>query len=99
MTSLTLSGARSSGPRRSLWPLRRSTTISLLSTLLFLAVWQIAPALGLVNVRFTSQPSAVLGAALAELPTANFARHAWVSLKEFAAGFALFLWRHHTAGN
>lgn len=71
------------------WPLRRSATISLLSVALFFVLWQVAPAMGWVNGRFTSQPSIVLAAALNEIPTAAFWGHASISLIEFFLGFAL----------
>ncbi|PTW59398.1 NitT/TauT family transport system permease protein [Breoghania corrubedonensis] len=73
------------------WPLRRSTTISLLSVLIFLALWQTVPALGLMNARYTSQPSAVAIAFAQMLGEASFYGHAWVSLQEFVLGFVLAL--------
>jgi NitT/TauT family transport system permease protein len=63
----------------------------ILSVVAFFALWQIAPALGWVNERFTSQPSQVLAAALSEIPTREFLMHARVSLAEFFLGFGLAL--------
>lgn len=71
------------------WPLARSATISLLSVLVLFALWQIAPALGWVNGRFTSQPSIVLAEAWREILSAAFWGHARISLIEFFIGFAL----------
>ena len=83
---------RGAGPGARLrWPFRRSTTISLLSVLVFLALWQMVPALGLMNVRYTSQPSEVATAFVEMLGEAPFYGHAWVSLQEFVLGFALAL--------
>lgn len=73
------------------WPLSRATTISILSVLAFFAAWQIAPELGLINGRFTSQPSKVFVAFVEVLSGPDFYYHAWVSLQEFVAGFALAL--------
>ncbi|WEX10783.1 ABC transporter permease [Chelativorans sp. AA-79] len=73
------------------FPLSRSTTISCLSVLLFFVVWQVAPELGLVNGRFTSQPTKVAVAALEVFASDDFFYHARISLTEFALGFALAL--------
>ena len=73
------------------WPLSRRTTISLLAVLVFLAVWQVVPGLGWVNVQFTSQPSSVAVAAIEVFRTDDFLFHAGVSLTEFCLGFALAL--------
>lgn len=74
-----------------IWPLSRSTTISILAVLSFFAAWQIAPELGLVNGRFTSQPSRVLVALIETLGSARFYDNAYISLVEFVLGFALAL--------
>lgn len=71
------------------WPISRATTISVLAVLAFFVVWQAAPALGLVDGQFTSQPSRVAVAAIEVLRTDHFFFHAGVSLSEFFLGFAL----------
>jgi len=73
------------------WPLSRSTTISILAVVTFFVLWQVAPALGLVNGRFTSQPSKVIIAAIEVFRTDNFLFHARISLTEFVLGFSLAL--------
>lgn len=73
------------------WPFSRSTIISMLSVLVFFVAWQIAPELGLVNGRFTSQPSRVFVAAIDVLTSEKFYGHARVSLIEFVFGFSLAL--------
>lgn len=78
-------------PARPVWPIGRSATISLVSVLVFFALWEIAPALGWVNGRFVSRPSLVFAAGWSELGSAAFWIHAWVSLTEFGLGFALAL--------
>jgi sulfonate transport system permease protein len=72
-------------------PVSRSALIGTGSVLLFFAMWQLAPELGLVNGRFTSQPSAVAFALIDVLRSDNFLHHASISLQEFIAGFALSL--------
>jgi sulfonate transport system permease protein len=72
-------------------PSKRSTLISVLAVVFFLVLWQVAPMLGWVNGRFTSQPTLVLQAALEVFRTDNFLYHARISLTEFALGFALAL--------
>lgn len=73
------------------WPISRSATISISSVLIFFIIWQIAPALGLVNSRFTSQPSKVLAAGWIELGTSQFWWHARISFIEFSLGLGLSL--------
>jgi ABC-type nitrate/sulfonate/bicarbonate transport system permease component len=89
----TVSGtARSPAARPAVhWPLSRSTTVSIVAVLVFLALWQLAPAYGLVNGRLTSQPSGVLAAGFDAISNGSFWFHARVSLVEFVFGFALAL--------
>ena len=56
-------------------PLPRSATISCLSVLIFFVLWQIAPELGLVNGRFTSQPTQVAVAAFEVFTTDEIISH------------------------
>ena len=72
-----------------LWPLSRRATISTLSVLAFFAAWQLVPALGLVNVQFTSQPTSVIVALIDVIRNDNFLYNARISLIEFGLGFAL----------
>ena len=78
-------------PGTGYFPLSRSTTISILSVVAFLILWEVAPHLGWVNGRFTSQPSRVAVAAIEVFRTDNFLYHAKISLSEFLLGFALAL--------
>lgn len=69
----------------------RSTLIGFVSVIAFLVLWQVAPMMGWVNPRFTSQPTLVAQAALDVFRTDNFLYHARISLTEFFLGFALAL--------
>lgn len=69
----------------------RSLAISTAAVLAFLLLWEIAPTLGWVNGRFTSQPSHVVFAALEVFATDNFLFHAQISLTELFFGFVLAL--------
>lgn len=71
------------------WPLSRRTTVSIAAVLLFFVLWQVVPALGLVNAQFTSQPSSVAVALVDVLTNDQFFYHAQISLSEFGVGFAL----------
>ncbi|MFN8723499.1 MAG: ABC transporter permease [Rhodospirillales bacterium] len=83
-------GPRPAPPPRARWPHpSRSATISIASVAVFFLLWQIAPELGLVNGRFTSQPTLVLKAALEVAVADDFLRHARVSLTAFAVGYGL----------
>ena len=67
----------------------RRIWISTLSVVAFLGVWEIAPRAGLVDRTFTSQPSRVIAAGLEIIGTRTFLNDVYVSLLEFAIGFAL----------
>lgn len=69
----------------------KRTIVSTSAVLLFLAAWEVAPRVGLVDPFFTSRPSQVLAAGLDVVKTGTLARDAAVSLSEFAIGFALAL--------
>jgi sulfonate transport system permease protein len=71
------------------WPLSRHTTVATISVLVFFIVWQLVPALGLVDVQFTSQPTSVVAATIEILSDDHFFFHARLSLSEFGLGFAL----------
>lgn len=73
------------------WRPARGTVISALAVLGFFLAWQIAPALGLVNGAWTSQPTRVAVAFVEVILTDNFGYHAQVSLTEFFLGFGLAL--------
>jgi sulfonate transport system permease protein len=63
--------------------------VSTLSVLAFLAAWEIAPRLGIVDATYTSQPSRVIAASLEIVPSGRFLHDVGVSLWEFAVGFSL----------
>jgi sulfonate transport system permease protein len=65
--------------------------VSTASVVAFLVVWQVAAARGWVNARYTSSPGQVIAAALDIARHDDFLHHAWVSLSEFALGFAAAL--------
>lgn len=67
----------------------RSAVISTVSVLVFLLLWQVAPTMGWVNIRFTSRPSEVVLAAIDIFRNDDFFFHARISLTEFFVGFAL----------
>lgn len=71
------------------WPLSRHTTVSTAAVLFFFALWEVVPALGLVNPQFTSQPTSVVAAFFDVLRNDNFVFQASTSLTEFGLGFAL----------
>lgn len=67
----------------------RPLITSFVSVVVFLVLWQIAPDLGWINGRHTSQPTRVFTAAIDVLQNDDFFHHAWVSFSEFAVGFAM----------
>jgi ABC-type nitrate/sulfonate/bicarbonate transport system permease component len=68
---------------------KRRLAISTASVAAFLAAWELAPRLGLVDPFFTSRPSQVLAAAVEVVRSGTLLQDAIVSLSEFAIGFAL----------
>jgi NitT/TauT family transport system permease protein len=70
---------------------RSRAFVSTVTVALFLAAWEIAPRLRLVDPFFTSQPSHVLAAGVDIVRGGTLWHDAAVSLSEFAAGFALAL--------
>ncbi|HEY7287614.1 MAG TPA: ABC transporter permease [Vicinamibacterales bacterium] len=71
--------------------MRSRAVVSAMSVALFLAAWEVAPRLGIVDPFYTAQPSRVLIAAIDVARSGTLLRDAIVSLSEFAAGFALAL--------
>jgi sulfonate transport system permease protein len=69
--------------------MRYRTLVSTLSVIAFLALWEIAPRAGIVDTRYTSQPTRVIAAGLEIVRTGSFVQDVSVSLSEFAIGFAL----------
>ncbi len=65
------------------------TLVSSITVMAFLAVWEIAPRAGIVDTRYTSQPTRVIAAGLEIVRTGSFLHDVSVSLSEFAIGFAL----------
>lgn len=73
--------------RRVYWR-HRSTILGGATMALFLVLWELAPALGLVKPLFTSSPSRIVAAAQ-WLFANGFWYDIWVSFSEFALGFGL----------
>jgi ABC-type nitrate/sulfonate/bicarbonate transport system permease component len=69
--------------------LKNRVLVSTLSVMAFLAAWEIAPRAGLVDALYTSQPSRVIVAGVEIMRTREFLHDVYVSLSEFAIGFAL----------
>ncbi|HYR84032.1 MAG TPA: ABC transporter permease [Terriglobia bacterium] len=63
--------------------------VSTVAVLAFLAIWEIAPRIGLADPMYTSQPSRVIAASLEIVSGDGFLYDVSVSLSEFAIGFAL----------
>jgi ABC-type nitrate/sulfonate/bicarbonate transport system, permease component len=91
--AMVATSARDTGKSRAArnWRPDRSTVISMLSVAVFFILWQLAPEMGWVNGRFTSQPTQVLVAAIDVILNDDFFYHARISLAEFSLGFALAL--------
>ncbi len=66
--------------------IRSRAFISTLSVAMFLAAWEIAPRVHLVEGFYTSQPSHVIGASLEIIKSKGFLRDVSISLEEFALG-------------
>lgn len=71
--------------------MRSRALVSTIAVALFLAAWEIAPRLRLVDPFFTSRPSQVLAAGADILRAGTLWHDASVSLSEFAVGFTLAL--------
>lgn len=71
--------------------MRSRAAVSTVSVALFLAAWEIAPRVGVVDPFFTSQPSRVALACVDVARDGTLAHDALVSLSEFAVGFVLAL--------
>lgn len=71
--------------------LRGDQWIGPAAVLTFLTLWEVLPALGLVNQFFTSRPSLIAVAFVDVLASADFWSDAAISLQEFAGGFLLAL--------
>ena len=91
MTSAVMTSERGVRSLTALWPLPRSTTVSIVAVLAFFVLWQLAPDFGWVNGRFTSQPTRVFAAGMHVIADGSLLFHARVSLLEFSLGFALAL--------
>jgi ABC-type nitrate/sulfonate/bicarbonate transport system permease component len=66
-------------------------SVSIVSVLGFLLLWEVAAERGWINARFSSQPSLIWRAAIHVGLTDDFAYHCWVSFAAFALGFAMAL--------
>lgn len=71
--------------------MRSRAAVSAMAVALFLAAWEVAPRLHIVDPFYTSEPSRVLLACVDVLRSGTLARDVAVSLSEFAIGFALAL--------
>ena len=65
------------------------TLVSSIMVMAILSVWEIAPRAGIVDTRYTSQPTRVIRAGFEIVRTGGFLHDVSVSLSEFAIGFAL----------
>lgn len=65
------------------------TLVSTLSVATFLAAWELAPRLSLVDPMFTSQPSRILAAGIEIVRHGDLGSHLRISAYEFAVGLAL----------
>jgi sulfonate transport system permease protein len=63
--------------------------VSTIAVVLFLVAWELLPAYGLIDIRYTSQPSSVFKTAVNVLFHDNLGHHAYVSFMEFIIGFVL----------
>ena len=63
--------------------------VSTLTVMAFLAIWEIAPRAGMADATYISQPSRVIAAGVEIVSTGGFLHDVFVSLSEFAIGFAL----------
>lgn len=75
---------------RRIYRRHRSAILGGVTMALFLVIWELAPALGLVKPLFTSSPSRIVIAAQ-WLFANGFWYDIWVSFSEFALGFSLAL--------
>jgi NitT/TauT family transport system permease protein len=76
-------------PRRTYWQRNENWLLGTLSMLVFLALWEGAVRVGLVNPLFTSSPSRIVAAAIEMFADESFYGHLEVSAEEFFSGFAL----------
>jgi NitT/TauT family transport system permease protein len=76
-------------PRRTYWQRNENWLLGTLSMAIFLALWEGAVRVGLVNPLFTSSPSRIVAAAIEMFADESFYGHIEVSAEEFFSGFAL----------
>jgi ABC-type nitrate/sulfonate/bicarbonate transport system permease component len=85
----TCEAAARARPRRTWWQRNENWLLGTLSMLVFLALWEAAVGVGLVNPLFTSSPSRIVAAAIEMFADESFYGHLEVSAEEFFSGFAL----------
>jgi ABC-type nitrate/sulfonate/bicarbonate transport system permease component len=68
---------------------RERLVITLLSVSSILVAWAVLPAIGVLDAKYTSQPHKVVAAGIDLVRDGGFHTHVWLSLQEFAIGFAL----------
>lgn len=70
---------------------RNRFLVSTVSVLLFIAIWELAPRLGLLDPRLVSQPTRIVAAGIRIVSAGGLAGHLATSLLEFALGITLAL--------
>ncbi|MFK5634116.1 ABC transporter permease [Ornithinimicrobium sp. LYQ103] len=78
--------SRSPGDRLLSWP---PAVLGLIGTLIFLGVWELVPAVGLVPARYLPPPSETLGIFARNLTYADFWVAVWDTMKGWAIGLAI----------
>jgi ABC-type nitrate/sulfonate/bicarbonate transport system permease component len=78
--------SRSLGDRLLSWP---PAVLGLIGTLIFLAVWELVPRLGLVPARYLPPPSETLGIFARNLTYADFWLAVWDTMKGWAIGLSI----------
>ncbi|MFK5646724.1 ABC transporter permease [Ornithinimicrobium sp. LYQ121] len=78
--------SRSLGDRLLSWP---PAVLGLIGSLIFLGVWELVPAVGLVPARYLPPPSETLGIFARNLTYADFWLAVWDTMKGWAIGLAI----------
>jgi NitT/TauT family transport system permease protein len=92
MNSINSSDRQRSLDSRLLVPLRgyvRSFALSVGAIAVFLTLWELAPEMGLINVRFIPVPSAILGETMALIQSGDLIDNAIISMSRVLAGLGL----------
>jgi ABC-type nitrate/sulfonate/bicarbonate transport system permease component len=70
-------------------PVAVNRTISVLTPIVLLALWEVAARVGWVDVRFFSSPSRIFTELATMTGSGELAKHTWVSLVRVMVGFAI----------